>query len=80
MKDINEKITALTKEIGLPGIRQNFKILKEEFKGRKNEYDLFLYSLLETEFASRLKSRKASRIRQAGFPYKKPGTRSKSGD
>lgn len=71
MKDINEKIISLTKEIGLPGIRQNFKILTEEFTGKGNEYNQFLLNLLELEFASRLKSRKASRIRQAGFPYKK---------
>ncbi|RLD56867.1 MAG: AAA family ATPase [Bacteroidetes bacterium] len=71
MKDINEKIISLTKEIGLPGIRQNFKILTEEFTGKENEYNQFLLNLLELEFASRLKSRKASRIRQAGFPYKK---------
>ena len=71
MKHINEKIISLTKEIGLPGIRQNYKILEEEFKDKKNEYNQFLFKLLEIEFASRLKSRKASRIRQAGFPYKK---------
>lgn len=71
MKHINEKIISLTKEIGLPGIRQNFKILTEEFTGKGNEYNQFLLKLLELEFASRLKSRRASRIRQAGFPYKK---------
>ena len=71
MKNLNDKIIALTKEIGLPGIRQNFKILEQEFKAKKNNYNEFLYSLLEIEFASRLKSRRASRIRQAGFPYKK---------
>lgn len=71
MKDISDKIISLTKEIGLPGIRQNFKILEEEFNGKKNNYNQFLYKLLEIEFASRLKSRKASRIRQARFPYKK---------
>ena len=71
MKDIRDKIISLTKEIGLPGIRQNFKILEEEFNGKKNNYNQFLYKLLEIEFASRLKSRKASRIRQARFPYKK---------
>jgi len=71
MKDINEKIIALTKEIGLPSIRQNYKILEQEFKGKKNNYNEFLCNLLEIEFASRLKSRRASRIRQAGFPYKK---------
>jgi len=79
METINQKIISLTKEIGLPGIRQNFKILEEEFNSspmlgagnKENEYNKFLLRLLEIEFVSRLKSRKASRIRQAGFPYKK---------
>ena len=79
METINQKIISLTKEIGLPGIRQNFKILEEEFnsspmlgaENKENEYNKFLLRLLEIEFVSRLKSRKASRIRQAGFPYKK---------
>ena len=71
MKNINEKIISLTKEIGLPGIRRNFLLLEEEFSSRKNEYNHYLHKLLELEFQSRLKSRKDSRIRQAGFPYKK---------
>lgn len=32
---------------------------------------MFLYKLLESEYNSRLENRKKSRIRQAGFPYKK---------
>ncbi len=71
MQTIEEKIQTFTKEIRLPGIRKNYQPLIEEFKGRKNDYLEFLYKLLEIEFTSREKSRKASRIRQAKFPYKK---------
>lgn len=71
MDNTEEKIQSLTKDIGLPGIRKNYKILIEEFKERENEYDIFLHKLLEIEYLSRQKSRKQSRIRQADFPYKK---------
>ena len=71
MESINDNIKILTKEIGLPGIRKNFELLLDEFKDKNNDYNHFLYKLLEVEFASRVKSRKASRIRQAMFPYKK---------
>jgi DNA replication protein DnaC len=71
MDNTAEKIQSLTKDIGLPGIRKNYKILIEEFKERENEYDVFLHKLLEIEYISRQKSRKQSRIRQADFPYKK---------
>jgi DNA replication protein DnaC len=71
MDNITENIQSLTKDIGLPGIRKNYKILLEEFKERENEYDIFLHKLLEIEYTSRQKSRKQSRIRQADFPYKK---------
>jgi DNA replication protein DnaC len=71
MDNINEKIKAFTKDIGLPGIRKNYEILIEGFKNKENDYPGFLYKLLELEHYSRQKSRKQSRIRQAGFPYKK---------
>jgi len=71
MESINDNIKTLTLEIGLPGIRQNFEFLLDEFKNKNKNYDQFLYKLLELEFISRTKSRKASRIRQAGFPFKK---------
>jgi DNA replication protein DnaC len=71
MDNTEEKIQSFTKDIGLPGIRKNYKILIEEFKERENEYDIFLHKLLEIEYISRQKSRKQSRIRQADFPYKK---------
>ena len=71
MKTIKEKIINYTKEIRLPGIRKNYPILLEEFKGKENGYEQFLCKLLAIEYASREKSRKASRIRQAKFPYKK---------
>lgn len=74
MKDqynISDRIKALTREIGLPGIRSNFSTLADESHASKSSYQEYLLQLLEMEYESRLKSRKASRIRQADFPYKK---------
>jgi len=72
MNNIKEKIQSLTKDIGLSGIRKNYENLIEEFeKNKNNSYFEFLHKMLEIEYQSRLKSRKQSRIRQAGFPYKK---------
>lgn len=71
MESINDNIKTLTKEIGLPGIRRNFEPLLDEFKDKDKSYNQFLQKLLEIEFVSRTKNRKASRIRQAMFPYKK---------
>ena len=70
-ENIETKIEHLTKEIRLPGIRKNYKVLTEEFSGRQDQYVEFLYKLLEIEYHSREKSRVSARIRQAGFPYKK---------
>jgi DNA replication protein DnaC len=71
MELIKQKIQELTKDIGLPGIRKNYQILLEEFTNKDKAYIDFLHKLLELEQASRIRRRKASRIRQAGFPYKK---------
>jgi DNA replication protein DnaC len=66
-----EKITAYTKELRLPAIRQNYHSHAKEAVKAKNNYEDYLLTLLEDEFQTRLKNRKAARIRQAGFPYKK---------
>jgi len=71
IENIETKIEHLTKEIRLPGIRKNYKVLMEEFSGRQDQYVQFLYKLLEMEYHSREKSRISARVRQAGFPYKK---------
>jgi len=71
METLNNRIKELTKEIGLPGIRSNFESLARESGQKNTNYQQYLCDLLEKEYASRLKSRKASRIRQAEFPYKK---------
>ncbi len=70
-ENIEAKIEHLTKEVRLPGIRKNYKVLMEEFSGRQDQYEQFLYELLEIEYQSREKSRTIACIRQAGFPYKK---------
>lgn len=71
MKNINDNIKELTKEIGLPGIRSSFDSLARESSKSKHTYQQYLFNLLQKEYISRLKSRKESRIRQASFPYKK---------
>lgn len=67
----SERIKELTREIGLPGIRANFSTIAGDSTANNNSYQEYLLQLLEMEYASRIKSRKASRIRQADFPYKK---------
>lgn len=67
----SERIKELTREIGLPGIRSNFSTLAGDSIANNNSYQEYLLQLLEMEYTSRQKSRKASRIRQADFPYKK---------
>jgi DNA replication protein DnaC len=66
-----EKITAYTKELRLPAIRQNYQSHAQKAIKTKTSYEDYLLALLEDEFQTRIKNRKASRIRQAGFPYKK---------
>ena len=66
-----EKIVAYTKELRLPAIRNNYTALAREAIKGKTGYEEYLLTLLEDEFENRIKNRKSSRIRQAGFPYKK---------
>jgi len=66
-----EKITAYTKELRLPAIRQNYQAHARQSIKEKISYEGYLLTLLEDEFENRLKRRKISRIRQANFPYKK---------
>jgi len=66
-----EKIIAYTKELRLPAIRQNYLSHVQKAIKTKNSYEEYLLALLEDEFQARVKNRKASRIRQADFPYKK---------
>lgn len=69
--DTSERIKELTREIGLPSIRSNFTTLANDSLANNSNYQEYLLQLLEMEYASRLKNRKASRIRQADFPYKR---------
>ena len=66
-----EKIIAYTKELRLPAIRSNYGSHSQKAIKNKQSYEDYLLALLKDEFESRVKNRKASRIRQADFPYKK---------
>ena len=53
MRDINQEIELLTQDIKLPGIRNNYKSIVEEFEQEDKSYKEFLYSLLQSELAVR---------------------------
>jgi len=66
-----EKITAYTRELRLPAIRNNYATHARQALKDKSGYEVYLLALLEDEFENRIKNRKSARIRQADFPYKK---------
>ncbi len=68
---LSEQIIAYTKELKLPSIRKYYQEIALESMGEKHSYEEFLLRLLEQEYLLRLSNRKQSRIRSAGFPYKK---------
>ncbi len=70
-ENINTKIVEYTKELKLPGVRKHFQDTLIEASGAEVGYDEYLLLLLEKEYALRLENRKKSRLRLAGFPYKK---------
>jgi DNA replication protein DnaC len=68
---INSKIVEYTKELKLPGVRKHFQDTLVAASGAELGYDEYLLLLLEKEYELRLENRKKSRLRLAGFPYKK---------
>lgn len=68
---LSAKIVEYTKELKLPGVRKHFQELLPVAAGEGLSYDEYLLRLLEQEYELRLENRKRSRLRQAGFPYKK---------
>jgi DNA replication protein DnaC len=68
---LTNDIIDFTKELKLPGIRNNFiEEIKEATKNNE-KYDVFLHKLLQLEYDLRLENRKTARIRYAGFPFNK---------
>lgn len=70
-ENINSKIVEYTKELKLPGVRKHFQDTLVMASGAELGYDEYLLLLLEKEYELRLENRKKSRLRLAGFPYKK---------
>jgi DNA replication protein DnaC len=70
-ENISTKIVEYTKELKLPGVRKHFQDTLVEASGSEIGYDEYLLLLLEKEYELRLDNRKKSRLRLAGFPYKK---------
>ncbi len=69
--NINSKIVEYTKELKLPGVRKHFQDTLVAASGAELGYDEYLRRLLEKEYELRLENRRKSRLRLAGFPYKK---------
>ncbi|MCP4760326.1 MAG: ATP-binding protein [archaeon] len=68
---IANEIIDFTKELKLPGIRNNFIEEIKEANKSNEKYEVFLHKLLQLEYDKRMENRKLSRIRNAGFPFKK---------
>lgn len=66
-----QEIIAYTKELRLPAIRENYQSHAQDTVKDKGSFEDYLLALLKDEFQTRVKKRKATRIKQAGFPYKK---------
>lgn len=71
ISDMKEKIISYSKELRLPTFRRAYQEKAIQASKDKSSYEAFLLSLLEEEYHTRIKNRKAQRIRRAGFPYKK---------
>lgn len=71
INDMKEKIISYSKELRLPTFRRAYQEKAIQASKDKSSYEAFLLSLLEEEYHTRIKNRKAQRIRRAGFPYKK---------
>lgn len=71
MNEIEERIKVLTKEVGLPATRRNISDLLDSSRKETKSCEQFLLELLELEYNSRVENRKKSKIRLAGFPYKR---------
>lgn len=71
MNKIEERIKELTIEIGLPTIRKNIADMLDQSMKESTGCGPFLLELLELEYSSRIENRKKSKVRLAGFPYKR---------
>lgn len=70
-ENIHSKIVEYTKELKLPGVRKHFQDTLVEASGAELGYEEYLLLLLQKEYDLRLENRKKSRLRLAGFPFKK---------
>ncbi len=68
---VSSKIVEYTQELKLPGIRKHFQDTLLAVAGDNVGPDEYLLRLLEKEYELRVENRKRSRLRLAGFPYKK---------
>jgi DNA replication protein DnaC len=70
-KRIYQAIETYTHDVRLPAVRKHFVAAIEEAEQQQSSYEEFLMALLQKEWDQRQQSSKESRIRLAGFPYKR---------
>ncbi len=70
-KTISEQVTDYTRELRLPGIRQHFVEASRQAHSQSLGYEDYLLDLLTREHQLRLENRRKTRLRRAGFPFKR---------
>ncbi len=70
-KTISEQVTDYTRELRLPGIRQHFVEASRQAHSQSLGYEDYLLDLLSREHQLRLENRRKTRLRRAGFPFKR---------
>jgi DNA replication protein DnaC len=71
VETLHSRIGEYTKELKLPGIHKYYQEETDKAVHDDLGYGEYLVNVLEREYILRLENRKVSRIRRAGFPYKK---------
>jgi DNA replication protein DnaC len=71
VRETNQQIEVLSKELRLPTFRKEFETLAMEASQEKLSYEMFLLKLMEREYAVRIENRQKAQLRQAGFPQYK---------
>ncbi len=70
-KTISEQVTDYTRELRLPGIRQHFVEASQQAHSQSLGYEDYLLDLLSREHQLHLENRRKTRLRRAGFPFRR---------
>jgi DNA replication protein DnaC len=65
---IEQQIEFYTRNLRLPGLRQNYLTIAQASATDALSYEDYLLKLLQVEYEQRAERRKKQRLRRAGFP------------